>query len=87
VIGFDGAERWRPGAPYLSTMYQPFERIGECAVDLLIERTPGEMPGAFRHVLLNASLVAAETTAPARGGLATGASGASARAEGMDRVP
>jgi DNA-binding LacI/PurR family transcriptional regulator/DNA-binding transcriptional regulator YhcF (GntR family) len=66
IIGFDGAERWRPGDPYLSTMYQPFERIGECAVDLLLERTPGEIPRAFRHVLLNASLVAAATTAPPR---------------------
>jgi len=92
IIGFDGSERWRPGAPYLSTMYQPFERIGECAVDLLLERTPGELSGAVRHILLNASLVAAQTTAPPRE-VAAGrapmpdAKGLSASPEGSDHFP
>lgn len=72
IIGFDGVERWRPGTPYLTTMYQPFDRIGECGAELLLERISSlEDSGSsstYRHVLLNASLIEATTTAPpARG--------------------
>lgn len=64
IIGFDGMERWRPGRPFLSTVWQPVERMGECAVERLLERIADGPDTPFRHQMLDTTLVAAETTAP-----------------------
>lgn len=64
VIGVDGAERWRPGASYLSTMSQPFERIGETAAELLLERSAKPQVQTWRHILHTATLIAGETIGP-----------------------
>jgi len=54
VAGFDGLERWLPGSPFLTTANQPFERIGEWAAQLLLQRVEQGDGGAYQHVLLEA---------------------------------
>jgi LacI family transcriptional regulator len=56
VAGFDGLERWLPGSPFLTTADQPFERIGEWAARLLLQRVELGDRGAYQHVLLEAPL-------------------------------
>lgn len=65
VVGFDGIDRWSPGAPSLTTADQPFERMGAQAAELLQERMEGETPAAspYRHLLLDAPLSVRGTTA------------------------
>jgi DNA-binding LacI/PurR family transcriptional regulator len=54
VAGFDGLERWLPGSPFLTTANQPFERIGEWAAQLLLQRVEQGSQGAYQHILLEA---------------------------------
>lgn len=63
VAGFDDTERWSPGNSFLTTMSQPFERIGEEAVRLLKYRIDSSSVGAYRHVMLDAPLIVRESTA------------------------
>ncbi len=56
VCGFDGLERWMPGARFLTTADQPFERIGEAAARLLLERLAGEMNNVYQHIIYEAPL-------------------------------
>lgn len=56
VAGFDGLERWLPGSPFLTTANQPFERIGEWAAQLLLQRVEQGDKGTYQHVLLEAPL-------------------------------
>lgn len=63
VAGFDDQERAQLGAPFLTTVRQPFERIGAEGVRLLLERARGGQPVAYRHVLLDAPLIVRESTA------------------------
>lgn len=63
VVGFDGIERWTSGPSFLTTMNQPFERMGAAAVDLLLRRVHSEGGAAFRHVLLEAPLSVHGSTA------------------------
>jgi LacI family transcriptional regulator len=66
VVGFDGIERWTSGPSFLTTISQPFERMGAAAVDLLLRRVHAEGGAAFRHVLLEAPLSVHGSTAFAR---------------------
>lgn len=56
VVGFDGAEFLRPGQRKLTTVVQPFERIGARAVELLSRRIQEGDSAPYRHVLLEAPL-------------------------------
>ncbi len=63
VAGFDDTERWSPGRSFLTTVSQPFERIGEEAVRLLRNRIENRSMSTFRHVMLDAPLMIRESTA------------------------
>jgi DNA-binding LacI/PurR family transcriptional regulator len=64
VAGFDDVEWCQPGKPFLTTIRQPFERMGEEAARLMLERLePGAKP-AYRHVLLESTLVVRDSTCP-----------------------
>jgi DNA-binding LacI/PurR family transcriptional regulator len=56
VAGFDGLERWMPAEPFLTTAYQPFERLGELAVKVLLQRIESGPTAAYQHILLEAPL-------------------------------
>lgn len=56
VAGFDGLERWMPTEPFLTSAYQPFERLGELAVKLLLHRIETGPTAAYQHLLLEAPL-------------------------------
>jgi DNA-binding LacI/PurR family transcriptional regulator len=56
LIGFDGFLRMVPRGGGLTTMVQNFERIGQLAAELLIERLDDEFHHAYRHVILDAPL-------------------------------
>jgi len=68
VVGFDGIERWGPGAPFLTTADQPFARLGTAAAELLQERIKSIQEGSpvstsHRHILLDAPLTVRGSTA------------------------
>lgn len=71
VAGFDDLEQYSPRPAMLTTMSQPFERIGERAAELALSRleTPAVVsdaarrPPPFQHILLPAPLVVRATTA------------------------
>jgi DNA-binding LacI/PurR family transcriptional regulator len=62
VVGFDDLERWGLRKPFLTTVRQPFERIGKEAVKLLDERIQGGATLTYRHRLLDAPLIPREST-------------------------
>lgn len=62
VAGFDGTDRWSPGKPFLTSIRQPFERMGAEAVDLLLERIDKGATGAYKHVMLDAPLYVGGST-------------------------
>lgn len=64
IVGFDGLLRWVPGGGYLTTAMQDFERMGQLAAELVIERIGSEPPESYRHVLLDAPLIDRGSTAP-----------------------
>ena len=59
VIGFDDMERFSPRPPFLTTMHQPFEAMGERAAEILLHRLqrPEAAQTVFQHVLLPTKLV------------------------------
>ncbi len=61
IIGFDDIDRYSPRPALLTTMRQPFERIGECAAELLLQRNHGTTIGrtekVFRQYYLSAPLI------------------------------
>jgi LacI family transcriptional regulator len=57
LVGFDGLLRWLPGGGYLTTASQDFERMGQLAAELAIERIAGGKPNAYRHYLLDAPIL------------------------------
>jgi len=63
VVGFDGILRWVPGGGYLTTHLQDFERIGQLAAEMVIQRMKGRGPKAYRHTLLDAPLLDRGTAA------------------------
>jgi LacI family transcriptional regulator len=64
VAGFDGIERWTPGPPFLTTVHQPFDRMGAAAVELLLDRVASGPEAPFRHLLLDVPFVANRSTGP-----------------------
>ncbi len=65
VLGFDGLLRWVPGGGYLTTSCQDFERIGQMATEIILERSKETSPFAFRHIFLHAPLkICGSTDAP-----------------------
>lgn len=59
VLGFDDMERFSPRPPFLTTMHQPFEAMGERAAAILLERLQSSdaAQNVFQHVLLPTKLV------------------------------
>lgn len=67
VVGFDGIERGPARAASLTTIRQPYDRIGVRAAELLLERLRGKGGGAagpFRHVVLEGALHVGASTCP-----------------------
>lgn len=62
VAGFDDEERWKPGEPFLTTVSQPFEAMGEEAARLLLQRIEEGATSVYHHVLLDAPLVVRDST-------------------------
>jgi len=56
VAGFDGIERWMAGTPFLTTICQPYERLGIRAAETLLERLRVGQSRPYRHVVLEGSL-------------------------------
>jgi len=66
VIGFDDLERYSPRPALLTTLHQPFDKIGRRAADLLLDRL-GSADAAQeprRHILLPTPLVERSTCRP-----------------------
>lgn len=64
VIGFDDVDRFSPRPAMLTTMQQPFELMGQRAMELLLDRlTSGTRSGASacQHILLPAPLIVRAT--------------------------
>lgn len=62
IAGFDGVERDRPGVPFLTTVQQPFERIGSRAVELLLDRRRLGSSSPIKHIVLEAGLYVGGST-------------------------
>jgi DNA-binding LacI/PurR family transcriptional regulator len=62
VLGFDGLLRWVPGGGYLSSAWQDFERIGQTATELIIERMDSHS-NSFKHILFDAPVRSSASTA------------------------
>lgn len=63
VMGFDDIDRYTQRPRRLTTMRQPFDRIGQQAVDLLLRRlqSPGGFSRPYQHVYLSTQLVPRST--------------------------
>ncbi len=57
VAGFDDLERWRPGPATLTTVRQPFERIGVASADLLLERLRHPQSDEYTSVIMDAPVI------------------------------
>lgn len=66
VVGFDDLERHSPRPALLTTMHQPFDKIGRRAASLLLHRlsAPESAAAARQHILLPAPLVVRSTCRP-----------------------
>ncbi len=71
VIGFDDIEQHSPRPSLLTTLHQPFDKMGRRAATLLLRRLSGPAPagslcapGARRHILLPAPLIKRATCRP-----------------------
>ncbi len=63
VIGFDDLERHSPRPALLTTLHQPFDKMGRRAADLLLRRLArrGTPPRARQHILLPTPLIKRST--------------------------
>ena len=61
VLGFDDDDQYSARPALLTTVRQPFERIGQRAAALLLRRLAPNPPPAFQHVLLPTVLVERST--------------------------
>ncbi len=63
VLGFDDSDRYSARPPLLTTVRQPFERIGQRAAALLLLRltSRGQTPQTFQHILLPTYLIERRT--------------------------
>lgn len=59
VMGFDDIDCYAPRPSPLTTVHQPFEQMGQKAMELLLKRlaAPPGPPTVFRHILLPTRLV------------------------------
>jgi DNA-binding LacI/PurR family transcriptional regulator len=66
VMGFDDMDRGSPRPSPLSTVHQPFELMGQRAVELLLSRLvePARAHPAYRHVLLPTRLILRSSCRP-----------------------
>jgi len=64
VVGFDDLERYSPRPAMLTTMHQPFDKIGKRAAELLLQRIDEYANGikAWRHVMMAAPLIVRSTS-------------------------
>ena len=71
IIGFDDVERHSPRPATLTTMHQPFEKMGSRAAALLLDRlaNPGRNPEKL-HILMSAPLIVRSTCRPMDNGRA-----------------
>lgn len=65
VVGFDGLLRWVPGGGHLTTARQNFERIGQLAMEILIESLEQGSGAPSRHLMLEAPLALQGSSGPA----------------------
>lgn len=68
VAGFDGLLRWVPGGGHLTSACQDFERIGQVAAELIIDRLENGDRRTCRHVLLDAPLMDRGSSGPVSAG-------------------
>lgn len=63
VVGFDDHDRHSLQPPVLTTVHQPFDRIGRRAAELLLQRLSAPQPSAvpYQHLMLPAPLVIRST--------------------------
>ncbi len=61
VAGIDGIQTYQ-GEPFLTTAVQPFERIGEVAIELLIQRLGADPAAPAVHCLLDAPIFLGPST-------------------------
>ncbi len=66
VLGFDNLEQYSPRPAMLTTMHQPFDRIGRRAAGLLLQRlnSAGTSLMPNQHIMLSAPLVVRSTCQP-----------------------
>jgi len=59
IMGFDDMDRNAPRPSPLTTVHQPFEQMGEKAIELLLNRlsAPAELSNTYSHILLPTRLV------------------------------
>ncbi len=63
VLGFDGLLRWVPGGGYLTSAWQDFERIGQTATELILEKMELPRDASFKHILFDAPVRPRASTA------------------------
>jgi len=63
VLGFDGLLRWLPGGGYLTSAWQDFERIGQTATELVLEKIGMTRDTNFKHILFDAPVRPCASTA------------------------
>ncbi len=63
VVGFDDLEQHSPRPSLLTTLHQPFDKMGRRAAELLLSRlsAPDPAPPVRRHILLPTPLIARAT--------------------------
>lgn len=62
LAGFDDVEHATPGVPQLTTVRQPFERMGQAAARLMLRRLEEGSASAYQHVILDTTLIARGST-------------------------
>ena len=67
VVGFDDIDRYSPRAPFLTTIRQTFETMGERATELLLLRIADQsttLPLVHKHILLPTELIVRRSCDP-----------------------
>ncbi|HZT42871.1 MAG TPA: substrate-binding domain-containing protein [Chthonomonadaceae bacterium] len=64
LAGFDDIERATPGSPQLTTVRQPFERMGQAAARLIRRRLDEDGASAYQHIILDTALIVRASTLP-----------------------
>lgn len=62
IGGFDDIEFCTPGISRLTTIRQPFERMGQAAARLMLQRLESGVVGAYRHIILDTTLIVRGST-------------------------